>query len=91
MKGRSACGKALAKASCIKLVGQNCTRGSTLCIGAISSAGPIAQPTCHPVALKVLPADEIVMVFENMPGRDAKCVCPWTLEFCDPGMEGGGL
>ena len=30
------------------------------------------QPTCHPVAENVFPADDIVIVLSHMPGSDAK-------------------
>jgi len=36
----------------------------------------MVHPTCHPVAEKVFPAEEMVMVRSYMLGRDAKCVWP---------------
>ena len=34
------------------------------------------HPTCRPVAEKVSPVNNIVMVRSHMPGREAKLVCP---------------
>ena len=42
----------------------------------IKRLGPMHQPTCHPVAENVLPAEDIVIVRSHMPGRDAKWTWP---------------
>ena len=43
-----------------------------------SSAGPVAQPTFHPVNEKDFPALDSVTVRSNMPGRVASGMCSWS-------------
>ena len=47
----------------------------TVSTAVMRSAGPCTQPIFHPVAEKVLPADEIVRVRRAAPGRVAMGVC----------------
>ncbi len=51
---------------------RNCLTPRT---AATSSAGPVTQPTFHPVTEKVFPAEEMVSVRSAMPGSVATGTC----------------